>query len=31
MADVMVQLALQQDDFIGIESPGNELGVTVYY
>ena len=31
MADEMVQFALQQDGFIGMESARNELGVTVFY
>jgi heme-degrading monooxygenase HmoA len=31
MADLMVQLALQQDGFLGIESARNELGITVSY
>ncbi|WP_445749370.1 antibiotic biosynthesis monooxygenase family protein [Polaribacter sp.] len=31
MADLMVQLAQQQDGFLGIESARNELGITVSY
>ena len=31
MADRMVQLAQQQDGFLGIESARNELGITVSY
>jgi heme-degrading monooxygenase HmoA len=31
MADLMVELAAQQDGFLGIESARNELGITVSY
>lgn len=31
MADLMVELAHQQDGFIGVESARNELGITVSY
>ncbi len=31
MADRMVELAAQQDGFLGIESARNELGITVSY
>ncbi len=31
MANLMVQLAQQQDGFLGIESARNELGITVSY
>jgi heme-degrading monooxygenase HmoA len=31
MADRMVQLAQQQDGYLGIESARNELGITVSY
>ena len=31
MADLMVQLAQQQDGYLGIESARNELGITVSY
>ncbi len=31
MADLMVQLAQEQDGFLGIESARNELGITVSY
>lgn len=30
-ADLMVQLAQQQDGFLGIESARNEIGITVSY
>ncbi len=31
MADKMVELAKQQDGFLGVESARNELGITVSY
>jgi len=31
MADLMVDLAKQQDGFLGVESARNELGITVSY
>jgi heme-degrading monooxygenase HmoA len=31
MADLMVELAQQQDGFLGLESARNELGITVSY
>lgn len=31
MADKMVELARQQDGFLGVESARNELGITVSY
>lgn len=31
MADLMVELAKQQDGFLGVESARNELGITVSY
>lgn len=31
MADLMVELAKQQDGFLGIESAKNEIGITVSY
>ena len=31
MADKMVELATQQDGFLGVESARNEIGITVSY
>ena len=31
MADLMVELASQQDGFLGVESTRNEIGITVSY
>jgi heme-degrading monooxygenase HmoA len=31
MADLMVQLAEQQDGYLGVESARNELGISVSY
>jgi heme-degrading monooxygenase HmoA len=31
MADLMVELAKQQDGFLGVESARNEIGITVSY
>jgi heme-degrading monooxygenase HmoA len=31
MADLMVELARQQDGFLGVESARNEIGITVSY
>lgn len=31
MADKMVELAIQQDGFLGVESARNEIGITVSY
>ena len=31
MADRMVELARQQDGFLGVESARNEIGITVSY
>lgn len=31
MADLMVELAKQQDGFLGVETARNELGITVSY
>lgn len=31
MADLMVELAAQQDGFLGVESARNDLGITVSY
>lgn len=31
MADLMLELASQQDGFLGVESARNELGITVSY